>query len=130
MADNDLPNPFEDAAASVMHSQASQIRNNVIATQGDNPDQAANYQHLAKFTNTPLQTVYAQPDAVKQQAAMQQLDTGKLTGEYPHLAQFLTNQDNTAKSHDDLQPLAGVEGAAKALPGPSAASVPDRKSVV
>ena len=124
MADNDLPNPFEDAAASVMHSQASQIRNNVIATQGDNPDQAANYQHLAKFTNTPLQTVYAQPDAVKQQAAMQQLDTGKLTGEYPHLAQFLTNQDNTAKSHDDLQPLAGVEGAAKALPGPSAASVP------
>lgn len=122
MTDNDN-NPFDDAAASVMHQQATQIRNNVLATQNENPDQAANYQHLAQFTNTPIQTVYAQPDAIKQQAAMQQLDTGKLTGQYPHLAQFLTDQNNVAKSHDDIQPLAGVEGAAKALPLPAPANV-------
>lgn len=117
-----MANDFEgldDAAASVLHTQATQIRNNVLSTQNENPDTAAQYQHLAKFTNTPVESVYAEPDAVKQQAAMLQLDTGKLTSDYPHLSQFLTDQNNTAKSHDDIQPLAGVEGTAKALPPPA-----------
>lgn len=115
---------YDEAAGSVLHSQATQIRNNVMATQKDSPDLAAQYQHLAKFTNTPVESVYAQPDAVKQQAAMQKLDTGKLTTDYPHLSQFLSDQYNTAKSHDDIPNLATVEGTARAVPPPPAISAP------
>jgi len=110
------------AADSIMHTQGSQIRANLLATQGQNPDQAAQYQHLAKFTSVPIESVYADPEGVRQQAAMQNLDTGKLVTQYPHLTQFLGNQYNVAKSSDDIPTLAGVEDAAKALPQPQGAN--------
>lgn len=119
-------NPFAAAAGQVMHADrqtsATQIRNNLVSTSGQNPDQAAQYQHLAKYVGVPLETVQAQPDAIKQQAALQQMDTDKLTSSYPTLSKYLTVPDNMAKSHDDIAPLAAVEGAVKALPGPTAAN--------
>lgn len=108
-------NSLDDAAADVLHSQASQIRNNVLSTQNQNPDQAAQYQHLAKFVGIPVESVYSDPDAVKAQASMQQLDTDKLTTQYPHLAQFMGDQQNVAKSHDDIHVLGALEAAVKGL---------------
>jgi len=114
---------FDAAAAQVMHqdaqSTATQIRNNVQNTVGTNPDQAAEYQHLAKYVGVPPATVQAQPDAVRQQAALKSMDADRLVSDQPVLAKYLANPDNTAKSHDDITPLASVEQAAKALPGPA-----------
>lgn len=125
MADNDT-NPFADAAAQVMHTDAQntavQIRNNVQFAVGQNPDQAAQYQHLAKYVGVPVETVHAQPEAIKQQAALQSMDADKMVSDYPTLSKYLTDQNNAAKSHDDIAPLASVEAATKALPAPSPAA--------
>lgn len=121
-------NPFDDAAASVMQqdaqSTAVQIRNNVQFSVGQNPDQAAQYQHLAKYVGVPVETVQAQPEAIRQQAALKSMDADKLVSDYPTLGRYLTNPGNAAKSHDDIAPLAAVEKAAKALPAPAAGAAP------
>ena len=122
MADNDN-NPFTAAAAEVMHSErqstATAIRNNVQFAVGQNPDQAAQYQHLAKYVGVPVETVQAQPEAIKQQAALQAMDANRLATDYPTLGKYLVDPNNAAKSHDDIAPLAAVEGATKALPVPN-----------
>lgn len=127
MADTDT-NPFADAAAQVMHADAQntavQIRNNVQFAVGQNPDQAAQYQHLAKYVGVPVETVQAQPEAIKQQAALQSMDADKMVSSYPTLAKYLTDPNNAAKSHDDIAPLAAVEQATKALPAPSPSAAP------
>lgn len=123
MADNEN-NPYAEAAAEVMHTEAqntaTQIRNNVQFAVGQNADQAAQYQHLAKYVGVPVDTVRAQPDAIRQQAALQSMDASKIATDFPNLGKYLIDQNNAAKSHDDLRPLAAVEGAVKALPMPSA----------
>lgn len=114
---------FDAAAAQVMHqdaqSTAIQIRNNVQSSVGTSADQAAEYQHLAKYTGVAPATVQAQPEAIRQQAALQSMDADRLVSDQPVLAKYLSSADNTAKSHDDIAPLASVEQAAKALPGPA-----------
>lgn len=124
MPNNNDTNEFDAAAASVVHddaqSTATTIRNNVQFAVGQNPDQAAQYQHLAKYTGVPVDTVRAQPDAIKQQAALQSMDADKLVSDHPTLAKYLTDQNNVDKSHDDITPLATVEQAVKALPAPAA----------
>jgi hypothetical protein len=111
-----------------MHQDAQatavQIRNNVQFAVGQNPDQAAQYQHLAKYVGVPVETVQAQPEAIRQQAALKSMDADKLVGDYPTLASYLTDPGNAAKSHDDIAPLAAVEQAAKALPAPAPLAKP------
>jgi hypothetical protein len=118
-------NPFDSAAAQVVGDQTSAIRQNISQNVGQNADTAAQYQHLAKFVNVPVETVYAEPEAIKQQAAVQKLDAPKMVNEYPHLAQFISEPNNAAKAHDDVQPLAATEQAVKALPVAHPASQPD-----
>ncbi|MGZ3184407.1 MAG: putative barnase/colicin E5 family endoribonuclease [Telluria sp.] len=105
-------------------STAVQIRNNVQFAVGQNPEQAAQYQHLAKYVGVPVETVQAHPDVVKQQAALKSMDADQLVSDYPKLATYLTDPNNTAKSHDDIAPLAAVERATKALPAPSTNAQP------
>jgi hypothetical protein len=118
---NNAANPFDTAAGAVMHDEATataaQIRNNVQFAVGQNPDQAAQYQHLAKYVGVPVETVQAQPDAIRQQAALKSMDADQMVSDYPTLAKYMTDPNNAAKSHDDIAPLAAVEQAAKALPG-------------
>ena len=101
----------------LQQDKAEQIRNNVQSAVGQNPDQAAQYQHLAKFVGVPVEAVQTQPDAIKQQAALKAMDADQLVARYGALAKYLTDPNNAAKSHDDITPLAGVEQAVKALPG-------------
>jgi hypothetical protein len=125
---NNTANPFDDAVASVVHQDAqgtaTQIRNNVQFAVGQNPDQAAQYQHLAKYVGVPVETVAAQPEAVRQQAALKSMDADQLVSDYPTLAKYMTDPGNAAKSHDDIAPLAAVEQAVKALPAPAPAARP------
>jgi hypothetical protein len=117
-----------DAVASVLHqdttSTIAQIRNNVQFSLDANPDTEARFKHLATTAGVPIDTARAQPDEIKRQAAMAQFDAGKVATNYPHLAQFLTNLDNTRMIHDDVPGTANLETAAKALP-PAPAADPD-----
>lgn len=125
---NNEKNPFDDAAAAVMQqdaqSNAVQIRNNMQYSVGQNPDQAAKYQHLAKYVGVPVETVQAQPEAIQQQAALKSMDADKLVADYPSLGRYLIDPANAAKSHDDIAPMAAVEKAAKALPAPAVNAAP------
>jgi hypothetical protein len=117
-------NPFDAAASQVVGDQTTAIRQNISQNVGQNADTAAQYQHLAKFVGVPVDTVYAEPEAIKQQAAVQKLDAPKMVSRYPHLAQFISEPNNAAKSHDDIPPLAATEQAVKALPTPPSATQP------
>lgn len=115
-------NEWDDAVGQVLHQQAqdtaTQVRNNVQFAVDANPDKEAGYKHLAQFVGVPVDTVRAQPDAIKQQAAMQQMDAGKLAQDFPHTAGFLTDLNNTRMIHDDVPGTAAVEQQVKALPKP------------
>ena len=109
-------NPYDDAAASVMQTQALQIRNNVANASGQNPAQVAQHAQIADALGVPIQSVQADPATAQQRLVMQNFDSQKIVQQFPHLAQFLTNPVNAAKASDDLQTLAATEAAIKALP--------------
>lgn len=109
---------LEGAFNSLNGGTAATIRNNVGNAVNDNPDQAAQYQHLARFTNTPVQTVQNDPTQIKQQAASQAVDADSITQNSPHTANLLSDPAKAAISHDDIDNLVASENAAKALPAP------------
>ena len=109
-------NPFDDAAASVMQSQAATIRNNVANAVGQNPAQVAQHSQMADALGVPIQSVQADPATAQQRVTMQNFDSQKIVTQYPHLAQFLTDPTNAAKANNDLPTLAATEAAVKSLP--------------
>jgi hypothetical protein len=115
-------NEFDDAASSVMLNTATAIRDNVYNAVPQNPAQVAQHAQIATKLGIPLESVQSDPAVAKQQAAMQGFDAHKVVTQYPHLAQFLTDQTNAAKSHNDLQTLAATEQSVKSLPAPAPAS--------
>jgi len=123
MADQ-TSNPFESAASEVMQGQTAVIRNNVYNAVPQNPQQVAQHAQLAQQLGVPLESVQSDPMTAKRQAAMRTFDAGKVAAQYPHLAQFLTDPTNAAKSHTDLPTLAASEQAVKSLPQPAPASAP------
>jgi len=112
----DTSNEFDGAAAQVMQSQASNIRNNVYNAVPQNPAQVAEHSKIAGVLGIPVDSVAADPTVARQQAAMQNFDADKMVSNYPHLAQFLGDPLNAAKSHTDLPTLAATEQAVKGLP--------------
>jgi len=111
-----MTDKYDDAVGSVLQDTAANIRNNVQLSIGANPDQEAGYAHLAKFIQAPVESVRADPDLARQQAAGQAMDADKIASDYPHLAKFLTNADNTRQAHDVIPQMAATEAAAKAIP--------------
>lgn len=107
---------LDEAVGSVLGDQAAAIRNNLAISLPGNPDQAAQYQHLAKFVGVPVESVHAFPDEVKTQASLQRFDADGAVRDYPHLARFLTDLPSVQKAHDDLPQLAAVEKAAQPRP--------------
>jgi hypothetical protein len=109
-------NEFDDAAASVVQGQATAIRNNLYNAVPQNPANVAEHARIAKGLGIPLESVQSDVPTAKQQAAMQSFDADKVVTQYPHLAQFLTDPTNAAKSHNDLTTLAATEQSVKNLP--------------
>jgi hypothetical protein len=88
---------------------ATLIRNSAQLAQGTNPDQEASFQSLASATGTPLETVKALPDAVKQKATSMAVPADAIAKGYPSLSKFLGQPNNMAIAHDDVDNLAGIE---------------------
>lgn len=109
MAD-DFDQQADDIINSVDQGTAAQIRNNAMIAAGVNHDQEAEYQHLAKFTNQPVDTVRALPDAAKQQAAAQTVPADQMAKTRPVTAQFFTDPNNARKAMDDAPTLSDLEG--------------------
>lgn len=127
MPDNILPG-IDDAVASVMQQDtagtATAIRNNVQNSVGQSADQAAKYQHLARYVGVPLETVQQDPDTVQQQAAVQRVGADTLAQHTPKTANYLAVPNNMAKSHDDIPPLASLERTIQSVPNPFTTSSP------
>ena len=107
-----------------LHGQVAEIRNNVYNAVPQNPAQVAQHAQIARLLGVPVESVAEDPARAKQQAAMQAFDAQKVVTQYPHLAQFLSDPTNAAKSHNDLPTLAATEAAVKSMPQPSPASAP------
>lgn len=109
MTDN-FDQQADDIISSVDQGTAAQIRNNAMIATGVNHDQEAEYQHLAKFTGQPVDTVRALPDAAKQQAAAQTVPADQMAKTRPVTAQFFTDPNNARKAMDDAPTLSDLEG--------------------
>lgn len=107
---DDFDQQADDIINSVDQGTAAQIRNNAMIATGVNHDQEAEYQHLAKFTNQPVDTVRALPDAAKQQAAAQTVPADQMAKTRPVTAQFFTDPNNARKAMDDAPTLSDLEG--------------------
>ena len=107
----------DDAAvAAISQSQSSNvatIKNNIYNAAKTSPDEAAANQNLAKQAGVPVESVVANPTPIKQQVAAQQTDVSALP---PATTQFLTNPQNAAIAHDDIQNLTNVERGLAASP--------------
>ena len=82
------------------------------ATQ-QNPDEAARNQKLAADVGLPVDTVGRNYPEVSAQAHRNSFDIDKLVSDSPVTAQYLSNPDNAAVSHDDIDTLTGIESVMK-----------------
>ncbi len=102
-----------DAVASVMKENAQatafQIRNNIYNSATTSPDQAAEFQHLARFVGVPPETVRNKTDLIKRQAAAQSVDADGLVENSPATAHFLADQNGAEIAHDDVANLSALE---------------------
>lgn len=102
-----------DAVGEVIHTQnqktASQIRGNLQDAVTVNPDQEAGYQNLARFTATPIDSVRAQPEAVKQRAAVAGIDAEDMTLKSPNTARFFIDSNNAKLAIDDIANMRDLE---------------------
>jgi hypothetical protein len=132
LAPTTVPNPFTpDArpvpavspATSYLQSTAQTAQSNIALAVGANPDYEAEMQRLAQQTGTPVDSVKAFPDAVKQKAAISSIDFQTLAKQFPTTAAFYQSQNNAKIAHDDVGGLQSVEQATSAL-APAGNTVP------
>ena len=127
------PNPFTpDApatpaapspAAAYLATTAQTAQSNIALAVGANPDYEAEMLRLAQQTGTPVDSVRAFPDAVKQKAAVASIDFQSLAKQFPTTAAFYQSQQNAKIAHDDVPGMQAVERATAAL-GPAGNTVP------
>jgi hypothetical protein len=126
---DELPG-LDDAVASVLHQDnqntAINIRNNLANSLPNNPDEAAAQQHLARAANVPVQTVQADPQAIRTQVGLSQVDANAIATQMPHVAKFLGVQANADIAHDDIPNLSQIEKTATVAP----TQTPDSKSIL
>lgn len=130
------PNPFTPSAAAVtpaapapspaatyLASTAQTAQSNIALAVGANPDYEAEMQRLAQQTGTPVDSVKAFPDAVKQRVAVSSIDFQNLAKQFPTTAAFYQSQNNANIAHDDVAGMQAVEQATANL-GPVGNTVP------
>jgi hypothetical protein len=110
-------------AAAYLQSTAQTAQSNIALAVGANPDYEAEMQRLAQQTGTPVDSVRAFPDAVKQKAAVASIDFQSLAKQFPSTAAFYQSQNNAKIAHDDVPGMQAVERATTAL-GPAGNTVP------
>lgn len=82
---------------------------------GTNPDMQAEARRVATRTGVPVQTVFAQPDVMKQKAALGEIDFDQYQKLYPASALALSNEELAKVAHDDIDNMGQHEGVLKSL---------------
>jgi hypothetical protein len=120
LAPTTVPNPFTSAtpaapaqspAAAYLAGTAQTAQSNISMAVGANPDYEAEMQRLAQQTGTPVESVKAFPDAVKQKAAIASINFQNLAKQFPTTAAFYQSQSNANIAHDDVPGMQAVEQA-------------------
>lgn len=91
----DLPNP----------------RNTLSYVADTNPDEQANIQRLAELTGLAPDMVERNRPEIERKAKLDAVDYDALLNRAPVSNQFLTDPNNAAVAHDDIDGLSNVEGA-------------------
>ncbi|PQV51870.1 hypothetical protein [Paraburkholderia sp. BL21I4N1] len=115
--------PTPSPASAYLASTAQTAQSNIALAVGANPDYEAEMQRLAQQTGTPVDSVKAFPDAVKQRAAVSSIDFQNLAKQFPTTAAFYQSQNNAKIAHDDVPGMQAVEQATANL-GPAGNTVP------
>lgn len=115
--------PVVSPAAAYLQNTAQTAQSNIALAVGANPDYEAEMQRLATQTGTPVDSVRAFPDVVKQKAAVQSTDFQALAKQFPSTAAFYQSQNNAKIAHDDIPGMQAVEQATTNL-GPAGNTVP------
>lgn len=115
--------PAISLAASYLQNTAQTAQSNIALAVGANPDYEAEMQRLAQQTGTPVDSVKAFPDVVKQKAAISSINFQNLAKQFPTTAAFYQSQNNANIAHDDVNGLQSVEQATTNL-GPAGNTVP------
>jgi hypothetical protein len=115
--------PTVSPVAAYLQNTAQTAQSNVALSIGANPDLEASLAQLAKQTGTPIDSVRAFPDQVKQRAAVASTDWQALAKQYPTTAAFYQNINNAKIAHDDIPGLQAVEQSTTNL-GPAGNTVP------
>lgn len=103
--------PVISPAASYLQNTAQTAQSNIALAVGANPDYEAEMQRLAQQTGTPVDSVKAFPDVVKQKAAVSSINFQNLAKQFPTTAAFYQSQNNANIAHDDVGGLQSVEQA-------------------
>lgn len=85
---------------------------NAVST---NPDMEAEARRVAARTGVPVQTVFAQPDLMKQKAALGDIDFDQYEKLYPASALALSKEELAKVAHDDIDNMGQHEGVLKSL---------------
>ncbi|MGF6738507.1 hypothetical protein [Paraburkholderia atlantica] len=115
--------PAPSPASAYLASTAQTAQSNIALAMGANPDYEAEMQRLAQQTGTPVESVKAFPEAVKQRAAVSSIDFQNLAKQFPTTAAFYQSQQNAKIAHDDVPGMQAVEQAAANL-GPAGNTTP------
>lgn len=105
----DYYNEALEAGKHEEQQQAATIRNNFYVSANDNPDAEAKVRNLARHFNLPVEVVRDNVDSLRSRAAASGIDVDAIVNQTPRTAQFLSNQENVAVSHDDTQNLTTFE---------------------
>lgn len=82
---------------------------------GTNPDMEAEARRVAARTGVPVQTVFAEPDIMKQRAALADIDFDNFQKLYPSTALALSDEELAKVAHDDTQNMGEHEGILRGL---------------
>lgn len=95
-------------------SRKQKLQASMHVSSAINPDNRAKSENLSTATNIPLDVVERNPQEVGRIAATQDNKYIKLMKENPKLSEWLSNPENSAVAHDDLENMSTMEWLFKA----------------
>lgn len=113
MSDNSEDIDWGQAVSDLYDSPAAKetsLRQSMIQGSAVNPDEAAKALPIAAQSGLPLDMTARNLPELTKSFNTDHLDYQQMLKDYPKLSNFLSNPDNAAVSHDDIDSLKGVSG--------------------
>ena len=101
--------PVDRAAAQVVQGQRSQLRSTLYNSLLENPDVAARATQLGRRTGLPTDVVSRNLPEVQRNVQLDDFD--RVLENSPTVATWLTEQNNAALAHDDVDNLGALDTA-------------------